>query len=94
LIVVNFSGSDPSSSSALPAALAGIIWMLFATPYLALRTGAHGRNHVHLGVATQQRAGDQFAREKLNEIAMLTQPRSRPDFVRLRPVFDDGARDG
>jgi len=32
-----------------------------------------------MGVATPQRAGDQFRARELNEIGDATQPRSRPD---------------
>ena len=49
LIVVNFqSWSDPFVIiTALPAALAGIVWMLFATSTTLSRAGADRRDHVH-----------------------------------------------
>ena len=49
LIVVNFqSWLDPFVIvAALPAALAGVTWMLFCDPYDAFRPGADRRDHVH-----------------------------------------------
>ena len=62
LIVVNFqSWSDPFVIiTALPAALAGIVWMLFTTADHAVGAGADRRHHVHGRRHRQQRAGHQF----------------------------------
>ena len=62
LIVVNFqSWSDPFVIiTALPAALAGIVWMLFTTANHAVGAGADRRDHVHGRRHRQQRAGDQL----------------------------------
>ena len=62
LIVVNFqSWSDPFVIiTALPAALAGIVWMLFTTETDAVGAGADRRDHVHGRCHRQQRAGDQL----------------------------------
>ena len=62
LIVVNFqSWSDPFVIiTALPAALAGIVWMLFVDPHHAVGAGADRRDHVHGRRHRQQRAGDQL----------------------------------
>ncbi len=59
LIVVNFqSWSDPFVIiTALPAALAGIVWMLFAGDH-ALGAGPDRRHHVHGRGDRQLRAGD------------------------------------
>ena len=61
LIVVNFqSWSDPFVIiTALPAALAGIVWMLF-TPTPPFGARADGRDHEHRRGDRQQRAGDQL----------------------------------
>ena len=49
LIVVNFqSWVDPFVIvTALPAALAGVVWMLFATHTTLVGSGADRRDHVH-----------------------------------------------
>ena len=49
LIVVNFqSWADPFVIiTALPAALAGIVWMLFVTPHHAVRARPDRGDHVH-----------------------------------------------
>ena len=62
LIVVNFqSWSDPFVIiTALPAALAGIVWMLFATDTHAVGAGADRRHHVHGRGHRQLGAGDQL----------------------------------
>ncbi len=62
LIVVNFqSWSDPFVIvTALPAALAGIVWMLFSTRTTMSVPAAHGCDHVHGRGHRQQRAGDQL----------------------------------
>jgi multidrug efflux pump subunit AcrB len=89
LIVINFqSWSDPFVIiTALPAALAGIIWMLFAThntPSVLALTGAI----MCMGVATANSVlVISFAREKLNEIGDATQAALEAGFVRLRPVL-------
>src|SRR5260370_52006 len=72
---------------ALPAALAGIIWMLFAThPTLSVPalTGAI----MCMGVATANSVlVISFAREKLTAIGDATQAALEAGFVRLRPVL-------
>ena len=72
--------------TALPAALAGIIWMLFATQTtqsVPALTGAI----MCMGVATANSVlVISFAREKLNEIGDATQAALEAGFVRLRPV--------
>ena len=62
LIVVNFqSWTDPFVIiTALPAALAGIVWMLFATQYDPVGAGADRRDHVHGRRHRQQHSGDQL----------------------------------
>ena len=62
LIVVNFqSWSDPFVIiTALPAALAGIVWMLFTTQTTLSVPALDRRHHVHGRRHRQQRAGDQL----------------------------------
>ena len=59
LIVVNFqSWLDPFIIvTALPAALGGIVWMLFRDGHPGQRAGAHRRHHVHGRRHGEQRAG-------------------------------------
>jgi hypothetical protein len=80
LIVVNFqSWTDPAVIvSALPAALAGIVWMLFATAHHAVGAGADRRHHVHGRGHRQQRAGDQLRARALADWATPPPPRSKP----------------
>jgi multidrug efflux pump subunit AcrB len=89
LIVVNFqSWSDPFVIiTALPAALAGIVWMLFATG-TTLSVPALTGAIMCMGVATANSVlVISFAREKLNEIGDATQAALEAGFVRLRPVL-------
>src|SRR6202166_479383 len=89
LIVINFqSWSDPFVIiTALPAALAGIIWMLFAT-HTTLSVPALTGAIMCMGVATANSVlVISFAREKLNEIGDATQAALEAGFVRLRPVM-------
>jgi multidrug efflux pump subunit AcrB len=89
LIVVNFqSWSDPFVIiTALPAALAGIVWMLFAT-HTTLSVPALTGAIMCMGVATANSVlVISFAREKLNEIGDATQAALVAGFVRLRPVL-------
>jgi multidrug efflux pump subunit AcrB len=89
LIVVNFqSWSDPFVIiTALPAALAGIIWMLFAT-HTTLSVPALTGAIMCMGVATANSVlVVSFAREKLNEIGDATGAALEAGFVRLRPVL-------
>jgi multidrug efflux pump subunit AcrB len=89
LIVVNFqSWSDPFVIiMALPAALAGIIWMLFAT-HTTLSVPALTGAIMCMGVATANSVlVISFAREKLTEIGDATQAALEAGFVRLRPVL-------
>jgi multidrug efflux pump subunit AcrB len=89
LIVINFqSWSDPFVIiTALPAALAGIIWMLFAT-HTTLSVPALTGAIMCMGVATANSVlVISFAREKLNELGDATQAALAAGFVRLRPVL-------
>jgi multidrug efflux pump subunit AcrB len=89
LIVINFqSWSDPFVIiTALPAALAGIIWMLFAT-HTTLSVPALTGAIMCMGVATANSVlVISFAREKLIEIGDATQAALEAGFVRLRPVL-------
>ena len=81
LIVVNFqSWTDPFVIiTALPAALAGIVWMLFATYTHAVGAGADRRDHVHGRRDREQRAGDQLrARAARRARRCRRRPRSKP----------------
>ena len=89
LIVINFqSWSDPFVIiTALPAALAGIIWMLFAT-HTTLSVPALTGAIMCMGVATANSVlVISFAREQLNELGDATQAALEAGFVRLRPVL-------
>jgi multidrug efflux pump subunit AcrB len=89
LIVINFqSWSDPFVIiTALPAALAGIIWMLFAT-HTTLSVPALTGAIMCMGVATANSVlVISFAREKLDELGDATQAALDAGFVRLRPVL-------
>jgi multidrug efflux pump subunit AcrB len=89
LIVINFqSWSDPFVIiTALPAALAGIIWMLFAT-HTTLSVPALTGAIMCMGVATANSVlVISFAREKLNALGDATQAALEAGFVRLRPVL-------
>ena len=89
LIVINFqSWTDPFVIiTALPAALAGIVWMLFAT-HTTLSVPALTGAIMCMGVATANSVlVISFAREKLNEIGDATQAALEAGFVRLRPVL-------
>ena len=89
LIVVNFqSWSDPFVIiTALPAALAGIVWMLFAT-HTTLSVPALTGAIMCMGVATANSVlVISFAREKLTELGDATQAALEAGYVRLRPVL-------
>jgi multidrug efflux pump subunit AcrB len=89
LIVINFqSWGDPFVIiTALPAALAGIIWMLFAT-HTTLSVPALTGAIMCMGVATANSVlVISFAREKLTEFGDATQAALEAGFVRLRPVL-------
>ena len=89
LIVINFqSWSDPFVIiTALPAALAGIVWMLFAT-HTTLSVPALTGAIMCMGVATANSVlVISFAREKLNELGDATAAAIEAGFVRLRPVL-------
>src|ERR1700675_1081268 len=89
LIVINFqSWGDPFVIiTALPAALAGIIWMLFAT-HTTLSVPALTGAIMCMGVATANSVlVISFAREKLTVIGDATQAALEAGFVRLRPVL-------
>jgi multidrug efflux pump subunit AcrB len=89
LIVINFqSWTDPFVIiTALPAALAGIVWMLFAT-HTTLSVPALTGAIMCMGVATANSVlVISFAREKLTELGDSTQAALEAGFVRLRPVL-------
>ena len=89
LIVINFqSWTDPFVIiTALPAALAGIVWMLFAT-HTTLSVPALTGAIMCMGVATANSVlVISFAREKLTELGDATRAALEAGFVRLRPVL-------
>ena len=89
LIVVNFqSWSDPFVIiTALPAALAGIVWMLFATN-TTLSVPALTGAIMCMGVATANSVlVISFARERLVELGDATAAALDAGFVRFRPVI-------
>jgi multidrug efflux pump subunit AcrB len=89
LIVVNFqSWSDPFVIiTALPAALAGIVWILFAT-YTTLSVPALTGAIMCMGVATANSVlVVSFARERLAELGDATQAALEAGYVRFRPVL-------
>jgi multidrug efflux pump subunit AcrB len=89
LIVVNFqSWSDPFVIvSALPAALAGIVWMLFAT-HTTLSVPALTGAIMCMGVATANSVlVIAFARERYEELGDPIAAALDAGFVRLRPVL-------
>ncbi|WP_077035383.1 efflux RND transporter permease subunit [Pelomonas sp. KK5] len=89
LIVVNFqSWSDPAVIvSALPAALAGIVWMLFAT-HTTLSVPALTGAIMCMGVATANSVlVISFARERLEELGDAVAAGLEAGFVRFRPVL-------
>ncbi len=89
LIVVNFqSWSDPFVIiTALPAALAGIVWMLFVT-HTTLSVPALTGAIMCMGVATANSVlVISFAREKLDELHDPIMAAIEAGFVRFRPVL-------
>jgi CzcA family heavy metal efflux pump len=89
LIVVNFqSWLDPAVIvSALPAALAGIVWMLFAT-HTTLSVPALTGAIMCMGVATANSVlVISFARERLLELGDAHAAALEAGFVRFRPVL-------
>ncbi len=89
LIVVNFqSWSDPFVIiTALPAALAGIVWMLFAT-HTTLSVPALTGAIMCMGVATANSVlVIAFARERLDELGDPVAAAIEAGFVRFRPVL-------
>ncbi|MGA2778462.1 MAG: efflux RND transporter permease subunit [Steroidobacteraceae bacterium] len=89
LIVINFqSWSDPFVIiTALPAALAGIVWMLFAT-HTTLSVPALTGAIMCMGVATANSVlVISFAREKLDQSGIAAEAALEAGFVRLRPVL-------
>src|SRR5438309_12003896 len=89
LIVVNFqSWSDPFVIvCALPAALAGIVWMLFATG-TTLSVPALTGAIVCMGVATANSVlVISFARERYEELGDPVAAALEAGFVRFRPVL-------
>ncbi len=94
VIVVNFqSWSDPFVIiTALPAALAGIVWMLFATGTTLIGTGAHRRHHVHGRRYRQQRARHQFRQGAARGARRCRRGGDRGGFCPLAPGGYDGSR--
>lgn len=89
LIVVNFqSWTDPAVIiSALPAALAGIVWTLFAT-HTPLSVPALTGAIMCMGVATANSVlVISFAREKLAELGNATAAAIEAGSTRFRPVL-------
>jgi multidrug efflux pump subunit AcrB len=89
VVVINFqSWTDPFVIiTALPSAISGIVWMLFAT-HTTLSVPALTGAIMCMGVATANSVlVISFAREKLNEIGDATQAALEAGFVRLRPVM-------
>ena len=89
LIVVNFqSWSDPFVIvSALPAALAGIVWMLFLS-FTTLSVPALTGAIMCMGVATANSVlVISFARERLEQLADPVAAALDAGFVRFRPVL-------
>ena len=89
LIVVNFqSWSDPFVIiTALPAALAGIVWMLFSTA-TTLSVPALTGAIMCMGVATANSVlVISFARERYEELGDPIAAAMEAGFVRLRPVL-------
>jgi multidrug efflux pump subunit AcrB len=89
LIVVNFqSWADPFVIiTALPAALAGIVWMLFAT-YTPVSVPALTGAIMCMGVATANSVlVISFARERLDALGDATAAAIEAGFVRFRPVL-------
>jgi multidrug efflux pump subunit AcrB len=89
LIVVNFqSWTDPLVIvSALPAALAGIVWMLFATR-TTLSVPALTGAIMCMGVATANSVlVISFARERLSQCGNAIEAALDAGFVRFRPVL-------
>ena len=89
LVVINFqSWLDPFVIiTALPGALAGIVWMLFVTE-TTLSVPALTGAIMCMGVATANSVlVISFARERLDEIGNATQAAIEAGFVRFRPVL-------
>jgi CzcA family heavy metal efflux pump len=89
LIVINFqSWLDPAVIvSALPAALAGIVWMLFAT-HTTLSVPALTGAIMCMGVATANSVlVISFARERFDELGNAAAAALEAGFVRFRPVL-------
>ena len=89
LVVVNFqSWSDPFVIiSALPAALAGIVWMLFTT-FTTLSVPALTGAIMCMGVATANSVlVVSFARERLEQLGDPVAAALDAGFVRFRPVL-------
>ena len=95
LIVVNFqSWADPFVIiTALPAALAGIVWMLFATGTTLVGAGADRRHHVHGRRDRQQRAGCQLRQGAPGRARRCRRRRDRSGICPVASRCHDGARD-
>src|SRR6202790_4083898 len=89
VVVINFqSWTDPFVIiTALPAAIAGIVWMLFAT-HTTLSVPALTGAIMCMGVATANSVlVISFARERLIAVGDATEAALEAGFVRLRPVL-------
>ena len=96
LIVVNFqSWTDPFVIiTALPAALAGIVWMLFATGHHAVGAGADRRDHVHGRGDRELACWSSASRASgCDELGDPIAAALEAGFVALPPGADDGAGD-
>ncbi len=89
LIVVNFSRGSIQLViiTALPAALAGIVWMLFLTHTTVSVPALTGADHVHGGGDGQQCADDQFRARAHGCRRRCFQSCLGRGFSRFRPVL-------
>ena len=89
LIVVNFQcWIDPFVIiTALPAALAGIVWMLFATGTHPVGAGADRRDHVHGRGHRQLDPGGQLRPRAAGGIGDAVVAALEAGFTRFRPVL-------
>ena len=89
LMVVNFqSWLDPLIIlTALPGALAGIVWMLFVTGTTLQRAGADGRDHEHRRGHRQQHPVVTFANDQRRDGDDARRAALAAGVTRLRPVL-------
>jgi hypothetical protein len=96
LIVVNFqSWLDPFVIiTALPAALAGIVWMLFITHTTLVGARTDRRHHVHgRGDRQLDSGGELLPRAAWPNTAMPIKAALEAGFTRFPPGLHDGAGD-